>query len=70
VQWLEDFDSGSTAPVKLKFDDGERHVEVCVPFAFSQTVWDRFKAGQSIEDACSVFGVDVQPSCKAEKERR
>lgn len=55
IQWLED----STDQVKLKFDVDENYFEVLVPGAFAQQVWDRFKAGQSVDDSVSIFGKPV-----------
>jgi hypothetical protein len=69
VQWLESSEEG--APVKLKFEimttTEEKYEEVGVPEGFAQTVYDRFKAGQSIEDCVSIFKVHVQPSRKGKK---
>jgi len=72
VQWLEDSDEG---PVKIKFwelDTGglEAYTECGVPQAFARTVWDRFKEGQSAQDALSIFRVGVKPSRKAQEQQR
>lgn len=64
MQWLE---SADTNVVKLKFDDGETYFETGVQSSMAQTVWDRFKDGQSIEDAVSILGVKVQLSRRAAK---
>lgn len=61
VQWLED----ASDLVKLKFCDGEGYLETGVYRPFAQLVWDRFKSGQSAQEAISVFGGKVTLSRKA-----
>ena len=54
IRWYEN----GTVTVKLKFEDSTEYVEAGVTVAFAQTVWDRFKSGQSIQDSLSVFGCE------------
>ena len=64
IRWLED----DTSVIKLKFEDGETYFETGVSVSFAQTVWDRFKEGQSIQDAVSILGVKVKLSMKGERQ--
>lgn len=60
-QMLEDID-GSNINIKLKFEDGDKYVEVLIQPGFVYAVWERFKSGASIEDSLSFFGLPV-PAC-------
>lgn len=52
IQWLEDAEDR----VKLKLEDGQTYREVIAVGGMAQTIWDRFKQGQSIDDAVSILG--------------
>lgn len=52
IRWLKDEDGRN----KLKMEDGEQYKEVLADDVSAQTIWDRFKAGQPIDDAVSILG--------------
>lgn len=56
IQWLEDDDK-----VKLKLEDGAEYKEVICSEINANTIWSRFKEGQSIEDAVSILGTAPKP---------
>lgn len=59
AQWL----TNEHGDIKLKFIDGEAYREVLVPSTeLAQTIWSRFKAGATIQDAISILGVEVPKS--------
>ena len=52
IQWLED----SEGRIKLKFEDGDTYKEVLAAWPdAAKTIWERFKAGQSIDDCISIL---------------
>lgn len=64
IRWSED----GQGNVKLKFEEGEAYREVCIPEAFAQTVWDRFKSGQTSQEAVSIFAGELTgPSRKVKQ---
>jgi hypothetical protein len=63
IQWLED-EAGAT---KLKLEDGAGYKEVLVTCGMGQTIWDRFKAGQSINDSVSILAQPVPPGLSSKK---
>lgn len=52
IRWLEDAEDR----VKLKLEDGDQYREVLAVGGFAETIFQRFKAGQSIDDAVSILG--------------
>jgi len=56
IQWLED---GFNNLIKLKLEDGDAYREVVTSWGTAGTVWQRFKDGQSIDDAVSILAADV-----------
>lgn len=56
--------------VKLKLEDGNVYREVLVPEGLVDVIWDRFKAGQSIDDALSIFYSQVPASQQSRKARQ
>ncbi len=54
--WLESNDSDH---VKLKFEWDDQYREVLVPPGFIELVWDRWKAGGSVDDCLSIFAKPV-----------
>ncbi len=64
IQWLQDLEGR----IKLKFEDGTAYSEVMVlSTPLAQTVYDRFKAGQSIADSCSILTHKVPNSLQSRK---
>lgn len=63
IQWLEDCEDR----VKLKLEDGDTYREVIAVGGMAQTIWDRFKAGQSIDDAISILGNAVPKFLRSRK---
>lgn len=60
ITWLEDREA---CQVKIKLEDGACYSEVTTGTEdMAQTIWDRFKAGQSIDDAVSILARPVPPS--------
>lgn len=59
--------------VKLKMEicpivtGANEYKEVLVPSGLTQTVWDRFKTGQSIEDCVSILGKEVPKPMRSRK---
>lgn len=62
IRWLEDAE-GRT---KLKMEDGATYREVIAVGGMAQTIWDRFKVGQPIDDCVSILANPV-PACMASK---
>lgn len=62
IRWLEDNEH-----VKLKLEDGEVYREVLTDRIAAQTIWTRFKEGQSIDDAVSILGNVVPKSLRSKK---
>lgn len=56
VQWLED-----GTHVKLKLEVGTDYKEVIADCGMANTVWQRFKEGQSIADSVSILAIPVPP---------
>jgi hypothetical protein len=63
IQWLEDAEDR----VKLKLQDGESYREVIAVGGMAQTIWDRFKTGQSIDDSVSILGNDPPKFLRSRK---
>ncbi len=64
IRWLVS-DSGT---VKLKLEDGTVYKEILSAWeSAAQTIWERFKAGQSIDDSISILGNDVPKHQKSRK---
>lgn len=63
IQWLEDAEDR----VKLKLEDGEAYREVIAVGGMAQTIWDRFKSGQSIDDAVSILANPVPKFLRSRK---
>jgi hypothetical protein len=51
IQYLED----EEGRVKLKLEDGTEYREIIAGGGSANTIWDRFKAGQSIDDSVSIL---------------
>ncbi len=65
IRWLEDGDL-----VKLKMEDGEDYSEVLSNNSLDpQTIWNRFKAGQSILDCVSILAVTPPKALRSKKAR-
>ncbi len=65
IQWLEN----QEGQVKLKFEVGDSYREELIPEGFAQIVWDRFKAGQSVEDCISIFALHLPVSMASKRGR-
>lgn len=63
LHWLED----AEGRVKLKLWDGAAYREVLADEPSARTIWDRFKAGQSIDDAVSILGREPPQFLKSRK---
>jgi hypothetical protein len=63
IRWLGD----EEYRVKLKLEDGELYREVIAVGGMAQTIWDRFKQGQSIDDSVSILGNVVPKFLKSKK---
>lgn len=63
IQWLEDAEDR----IKLKLWDGEAYKEVIAVGGMAQTIWDRFKQGQSIDDCISILANPVPKHMQSKK---
>jgi len=65
VQWL----NGTDGLVKLKLEDVTDGVyrEVLCPDYAAQIIWDRFKTGQSINDAVSILANPVPKGLQSKR---
>lgn len=63
IQWLSD----NGGNIKLKLEDGLDYREVMANGGFAQTIWDRFKDGQSIKDSISILYSEVPKHLKSRK---
>lgn len=64
IQWLENQEGN----VKLKLEDNvQGYKEVIVSEKDAQTIYERFRAGQSIQDSISILGTDPPQHLKSKR---